>query len=228
MRPGDEPRRARRCLKGVVVAADTGAPMRRAQVRAVGARQPGQPGDHHRRAGPLRAARAGRAAATRSRRRRAGSSRLQYGQRRPGERGTPVDLPAGSTIEKITIGLPRGSVIAGRIVDEFGEPLTGAQVQVLRYAYVNGARQLRPAGPGRPHRRPGVVPRLRAAARRVRRHRRRCARIAARGGCPVPTTSRRRGYAPTYFPGTTSAADAQRVTRRARRRRSTAWASGCR
>ena len=63
-----------------------------------------------------------------------------------GERGTPVDLPAGQTIEKVTIGLPRGSVIAGRIVDEFGEPLTGAQVSVLRYAYVNGTRQLRPAG----------------------------------------------------------------------------------
>jgi len=39
-------------------------------------------------------------------------------------------------------------VIAGRIVDEFGEPLTGAQVSVLRYGYVNGVRQLRPAGQG--------------------------------------------------------------------------------
>ena len=59
-----------------------------------------------------------------------------------------MDLPAGQTLEKVVIGLPRGSVIAGRIVDEFGEPLTGAQVSVQRYAYVNGMRQLRPAGQG--------------------------------------------------------------------------------
>ena len=46
----------------------------------------------------------------------------------------------------LALGLPRGSVITGRIVDEFGEPLTGAQVRVLRYGYAAGARRLLPAG----------------------------------------------------------------------------------
>jgi hypothetical protein len=135
---------------------------------------------------------------------------LQYGQRRPGERGTPVDLPAGQTLEKLAIGLPRGSVIAGRIVDEFGEPLTGAQVSVLRYAYVNGTRQLRPAGQGSrtddlgAFRVFGLPPGEYYVTATLRDDR--GPRQMADDDAPSS------GYAPTYYPGTTSAAEAQRVT----------------
>ncbi len=145
LRPGEEAPKGTAVLKGVVVAADTGAPIRRAQVRAVAP----DTGDNRMATTDeqgrfeIRELVGGRYSITAS---KGGFVTLQYGQRRPSERGTAVDLPAGATIEKLAIGLPRGSVIAGRIVDEFGEPLTGAQVQVLRYAYVNGARQLRPAG----------------------------------------------------------------------------------
>ncbi|MEP7116391.1 MAG: carboxypeptidase-like regulatory domain-containing protein, partial [Acidobacteriota bacterium] len=147
MRPGgaDEPL-GTAVLKGVVVAADTGAPIRRAQVRAVAA------GFDNRIATTdeqgrfeLRDLAGGRYTLTAS---KGGFVSLQYGQRRPSERGTPVELAAGATLEKIVIGLPRGSVIAGRVVDEFGEPLTGAQVQVLRYVFTQGARRLVAAGTG--------------------------------------------------------------------------------
>ena len=101
-------------------------------------------------------------------------------------------------------------MIAGRIVDEFGEPLTGAQVSVLRYTYINGVRQLRPAGQGNrtddqgAFRVFGLPPGdyyVTATLREDRAERR-----LADDDAPSS------GYAPTYFPGTTNAADAQRVT----------------
>jgi hypothetical protein len=209
MRPGDEPPRGTAVLRGFVVAADTGAPIRRAQVR-VGAPDAQDSRmtttDEHGRF-ELKELVGGRYTVTAS---KGGFVTLQYGQRRPGERGTPVDLPAGQTIEKVTIGLPRGSVIAGRIVDEFGEPLTGAQVSVLRYGYVNGTRQLRPAGQADrtddqgSFRVFGLPPGEYYVTATLRDER--GPRMSTRDD-DAPSS----GYAPTYFPGTTSVADAQRV-----------------
>jgi len=71
---------------------------------------------------------------------------LQYGQRRPSESGTPIELGEGQTLEKIAIALPRGSVLGGRITDEFGEPVANASVTALRYGYAGGARRMMPAG----------------------------------------------------------------------------------
>jgi protocatechuate 3,4-dioxygenase beta subunit len=72
---------------------------------------------------------------------------LEYGQRRPYEPGTPVMLADGQALTSINVALPRGSVIAGRITDEFGEPIAQAQVQALRFAYgPDGQRRPQPAG----------------------------------------------------------------------------------
>ena len=71
---------------------------------------------------------------------------LQYGQRRPSESGTPIELGDGQTIDKIAIALPRGSVLGGRITDEFGEPVANASVSAWRYGYAGGARRMMPAG----------------------------------------------------------------------------------
>jgi hypothetical protein len=43
---------------------------------------------------------------------KAGYVPLQYGQRRPFEAGTPVNVADGETVERIDFSLPRGSVIA--------------------------------------------------------------------------------------------------------------------
>ena len=71
---------------------------------------------------------------------------LEYGQRRPFEPGTPVILGDGQTLPSINVALPRGSVIAGRVTDEFGEPIARVQVQALRYIYgPDGQRRPLPA-----------------------------------------------------------------------------------
>lgn len=72
--------------------------------------------------------------------RRPGYLSLQFGQRRPNERGLTVDVPSGETVEKIDVALPRGGVLAGRITDELGEPYPGVQVVALAMRYVRGTR----------------------------------------------------------------------------------------
>ena len=98
---------------------------------------------------------------------------LQYGQRRPSESGTPIELGDGQTMEKIAIALPRGSVLGGRITDEFGEPVANASVSAWRYA-LRGRRAAHDAGGperARHHRRSGTLPVVRPAARRLLRQR---------------------------------------------------------
>lgn len=211
LRPGEEPPKGTAVLRGVVVTADSGAPVRRAQVRA------SAPNTQDTRTTltdeqgrfELRELSGGRYSITAS---KGGFVTLQYGQRRPGEPGTPVDLNAGQTLEKLVIGLPRGSVIAGRIADEFGEPLTGAQVQAMRSAWVNGARRLQPAGTDDRtddqggFRIFGLSPGEYVVIATLRDD-----RAAFRPGAN-PDDAPGNGYAPTYFPGTTSPADAQRIT----------------
>jgi hypothetical protein len=131
---------------------------------------------------------------------------LQFGQRRPFEPGQPLQLVDGQILEKIDFALPRGGVITGRIVDEFGEPVTGAQVQAMRYRFVNGGRRLMPvqSAPQTDDRGEfrifGVAPGdyyVNATVRQM-----------TFGG----VSDDRVGYAPTYYPGTPVSSEAQRVT----------------
>ena len=71
---------------------------------------------------------------------------LSYGQRRPLLAGTPLQLGDGQQVGGIEIRLPRGSVIAGHVLDETGDPMPGATVRVMNYRYAQGERQLVPAG----------------------------------------------------------------------------------
>jgi len=71
---------------------------------------------------------------------------VSYGQRRSFETPRPIDLADGQTLEKIDFSLPRGAVITGHVVDDFGEPVTGAMVQVGRLRYMGGQRRFMNAG----------------------------------------------------------------------------------
>ena len=71
---------------------------------------------------------------------------LSYGQRRPFQAGTPLQLRDGQQMGGIEFRLPRGSVVAGRVFDETGDPMPGVVVRLMRYQYSQGERQLVPAG----------------------------------------------------------------------------------
>ncbi len=132
-------------ISGRVVAADTGTPIRRAQIN-INSRDAGfnrvvaTDGDGRYELATLPAGR------YRLSVNKAGYVALEYGQARPFEAGKPLDIIAGQVLDKIDFSLPRGSAITGRITDEFGDPITDVQVQALRYQFVNGERSLVDAG----------------------------------------------------------------------------------
>ena len=73
---------------------------------------------------------------------------MVYGARRagPGIAGIPIKLAANQKLEKIDLVVPRGSVIAGTVLDEFGDPAFNTPVRALRVAYQNGGRTLMSGG----------------------------------------------------------------------------------
>ena len=75
---------------------------------------------------------------------RSGYLPITYGQRHPGEPGTPVELSDGQVIENVDFALPRTSVIAGRVIDELGETVSDAMVFAMQLRYFHGRRQLVP------------------------------------------------------------------------------------
>jgi hypothetical protein len=122
-------------IRGRVTAADSGTPLRRAQVRLGGtnvriSQVANTDGDGRYDFPNLPA---GRYSLTVT---KSGYVTLEFGQQRPFEPGKPLDLADGQQIDKVDFTLPRGSVIAGRITDEFGEPVPGVRVQAMRYQYM--------------------------------------------------------------------------------------------
>ncbi len=201
-------------IAGRVVGADTGAPLRRAQVRLSSAELRGgrvamTDGDGRY---EFRDLPAGRYQVSAS---KAGYVSIQYGQRRAFEQGRPIELREAQVIDRADLVLPRGSAITGRVLDEFGEPVAEAAVQALRYEYVGGRRQLVPTGRvgqsndlGQ-YRIYGLPPGEYYVSASVREP-------VVLGLDPAigppGTRPESSSYAPTYYPGTANVADAQRLT----------------
>ena len=203
-------------IKGLVAATDTGAPIRRAQVRVSGpdigtkTAMTDAEGRYEFRDLP-----AGRFTLMAS---KSGYTNVQYGQTRPFESGRPIELADKQVLDKADISMPRGSVISGRIVDEFGEPLADVMVNAMRQTWTGGRRRLVPAG-GRvaqtndlgQYRMYGLPPGEYYVTATLRGVETLMMDMNAGPGGPVGSTPAS-GYAPTYFPGTTSGADAQKIT----------------
>ncbi len=197
-------------VRGQIVAADTGAPIRRAQVRisSAEAREGRLAATDAQGRFEIKELPAGRYTMTAS---KGGFVSLQYGQRRPSESGMPIELGDGQTIDKLQIALPRGSVLGGRITDEFGEPVANAVVIAMRYSYAAGGRRLT-AAPGSNSRDStddqghfrlfGLPPGEYFVSATLRTG-------GTEAADPAGETS---GYAATYYPGTTNIAEAGRVT----------------
>ena len=142
---------------------------------------------------------------------------MQYGQNRPFEPGTPIELAEAQKMDKADVSLPRGSVLAGRVADEFGEAVAEAEVTAMRMQFGTASGGLSPrAATARPTISgssgstacPRAILRQRIAAQHEHdggRHDRR-----RRGG---PTGSNQNsGYAATYYPSTPTPGEAQRVS----------------
>jgi hypothetical protein len=196
-------------MRGQIVAAENGSPIRRAQVRVTSpdAREARIATTDAQGRFEIKELPAGRYTISAS---KGGFVSLQYGQRRPTESGTPIELGDGQTIEKITIGLPRGSVLGGRITDEFGEPVANANVTAWRFAYQGGARRMAPAGANardttddQGHFRLfGLPPGDYYVS----------AMLRPQGPEVTDPMGELSGYAATYFPGTPNVAEASRIT----------------
>ena len=75
---------------------------------------------------------------------RAGYLNIQYGQKRFGEPGRAIELGNGETMENLDLTMTHNAVITGRIFDEAGEPLAGANVMPMQMRFFNGRRRLLP------------------------------------------------------------------------------------
>ncbi len=73
---------------------------------------------------------------------------LRYGQLRPFEPGKPIVVGDGQVLDRLDVALPKGAAIAGRISDEHGGPMAGAVVSAMRYRYADGQRRLTPVTEG--------------------------------------------------------------------------------
>ena len=213
--PGRPAKTGTSSVRGRVVAGDTGSALRRAQVRISGpdigtkTALTDTQGRYEFRDLP-----AGRfnVSVTKS-----GFVTMQYGQNRPFETGRPIELVDAQALDKVDVSLPRGSVLAGRVVDELGEAVAEAEVSAMRMQYQNGKRRLVPSGRtastndlgqfriyGLPPGEYYVSAQLRNAATMM---------IDMIGsGVGGPTGSNQNtGYASTYYPGTPNPSEAQRV-----------------
>jgi len=199
-------------IRGRVVAAETGTPLRRAQVLLV------SPETQFRRAATtdtegrfeFTELPAGRFSVTAN---KSGYVGLQYGQRRPFEAGTPVRVAEDEHVERIDFALTKGGVIVVRVTDDLGEPLAGAQIQVQRFQYgQDGERRLTQAPMGMPFltitddrgelRAYGLTPGEYVISANLRNT-----------GTPgFANEEARDGFSPTFYPGTVSPAEAQALS----------------
>jgi protocatechuate 3,4-dioxygenase beta subunit len=70
----------------------------------------------------------------------------RYGARSDSSPGTPLALEAGNQLKDIAIQMTPQAVIAGRVMDQDGDPVANVGVSVFRYGYSNGRRTLTPGG----------------------------------------------------------------------------------
>jgi hypothetical protein len=192
-------------IRGHVYAAQNGQALRRAQVRAF------SPDNRENRlattdaqgAYEFKDLPAGRYTLTAS---KGSYVSLQYGQTRPLEPGKPLEILDAQTVEKVDFALPHGSIITGRVVDEFGEPVADVQVAPMRYQFMQGRRRLMPTGRTSQtndigeFRIFGLPPGQYFISATMRSFM-----------MMMGDSDDRSGYAPTYYPGTPNIAEAQRV-----------------
>ena len=205
MPPRPENPRGTAVVRGRVTSAATGRPLRRAAIRftAEGGRGDWRTSTDVAGEYELAALPAGRYTVTVT---RSGHLQTQHGQPRYGEPGTPLDIADGQKLDRLDFALQRAGMASGRITDDSGEPVVGVQVHPMVYQFYEGRRALVPAA-GTAHtddtghfRLPGLPPGEYVLSARSRE---------TWAGDQDP--KRTFAFAPSYYPGTARAEEAQRV-----------------
>ena len=192
-------------IRGRVVAADTGRPLRRAQVSVTAPelRERRSTGTNLRGEFELAGLPAGRYTITVS---RSGYLSSQYGQRASQTTGRVLQIAAGETIEKLEVALQRAGVISGRVIDETGEAVSGVLIWALQPQFFRGRRVMSPTIGSTytddvgAYRILGLPPGEYVVM----------ARLRETWTIPGPP-KQMLGYAPTFYPSVPTTAEAQRV-----------------
>jgi hypothetical protein len=139
---------------------------------------------------------------------RNGFVRQEYGARGPGRPGSPLVLSAGQHTRDLVFRLLPQGVIAGKVIDEDGEPVEYVQIRVMRYDFAGGRRQM--VSPGYAstddlgeYRVFGLAP---GKYYLSATYRQRNVMMEVQDRTPLGPTDE--GYVPTYFPGTNDPAAA--------------------
>lgn len=188
-------------IRGVVTS-DAGAPVRRAQVRANVSGMPGARVTSTDAQGrfELRDLPAGRWTVSAS---KPGFVTQRYGQRRPFETASPIELADGQRADA-NFSLLRGGVINGRVQDDLGDPVANVRVMVQRRQMIEGRRRMINVGvtdetdDTGAFRLYGLAPGEYYVSAVLRAN-------------PLEQSGDTAGFAPTYYPGTGNAVEAQRV-----------------
>ena len=133
--------------------------------------------------------------------------RTAWGEQRPEGPGKRIPLADGQKLTNVDLRMMHTGALTGKLVDEFGDPITDVLVQALRYQYVQGTRRLMPSGRGAQtndigeFRVYGLPPGQYFVSATLR-------------NVPQANTDSNdhSGYAPTFYPGTGNPAEAQRMT----------------
>jgi protocatechuate 3,4-dioxygenase beta subunit len=191
-------------LTGHVFAADSGQPLRKAQVRifAPEIRENRMATTDAEGRYEFKEVRGGRYTISASKGSYVG---LSYGQARSTDAPKPLQILDNQNVERVDVSLPPGGIITGRIVDEYGEPMSDVQVGPQSYQSIQGQRRLVPSGRQAStndigeFRLFGIAPGqyyLSATWRPIN----------------AMNNEERTAYAPMYFPGTDNVAQARRLT----------------
>jgi hypothetical protein len=132
-------------ISGLVTTADTGAPIRGAEVRlSIDGRFSRLATTDDEGRYEMRNLPAGTYKLIVS---KSGFITLEYGQRRPFESASTIAIGEGDSATG-NVALIRGGAIFGRVLDEFGDPSIGTRVQVMRIRSESGGRRMVPVGAG--------------------------------------------------------------------------------
>ena len=77
---------------------------------------------------------------------KSGFVRQEFGARSFGKPGSTLTLDKGMQLKNLALKMTPQGVVSGKVIDDEGDPVVSASVQLLMSMYIDGRRQLTPTG----------------------------------------------------------------------------------